>query len=352
MFTAQALRDQFSTLIEEVFGPLTLPIEGVSPAEDPQAKSMVFAQDEKNLKTALNSQVSCIVTSKGLKKYIPAQPKQAVFVTSNLPMAQAKFSQHLMGRYPTQDQAKPGIHATAIISPKTKLPASCHVGPYVVIGENVEVGENCYFGAHTVIEDRVKIGKNTKLWAHVVIASDSILGEDCVVHPHTTIGSEGYGFAHDEKGNHHRIPQLGNVIIGNRVELGSHCSVDRSTYGSTRIGDGTKADNYVHIAHNCSVGKNCILTFGLGMAGSSHLGDFVVTGGRANITDHVSVTSGVRLGGLSGVSKDITEPGDYGGYPLQKLKDYLRTTASLPHLPTMRKELARILELLSKDKAL
>ncbi|MGE3975766.1 MAG: UDP-3-O-(3-hydroxymyristoyl)glucosamine N-acyltransferase [Bdellovibrionales bacterium] len=349
MFTAQSLKDQFSELLVDAVGPLSNMIHLVSPVETPAASSLVFAQDEKTLLSALQSKATAIVTSLRWKDKVPANPQQIVFFSKNVGLAQAKLTQKIMGRYAPLDKALAGVHPTAVISPKTKVPTSCHIGPYVVIGAEVQLGENIVVSAHCVIEDRVKIGSNTKLWPHVVIAADCVVGSECVIHPHTTIGSEGYGFSHDEKGNHYRIPQIGNVVIEDRVELGSHCSIDRSTFGATRVGAGTVTDNYVHLAHNSTVGKNCVLAFGFGLAGSSHIGDNVMAGGRVSITDHVTLASGVRLGGVSVVTKDVTEPGDYGGYPLQKIKDYLKTTASLPSLPEMRKELARLSRLLEKD---
>jgi UDP-3-O-[3-hydroxymyristoyl] glucosamine N-acyltransferase len=349
MPTAADLQKHFSDLVVESMGPLTRALSGVSPIEHPKADSLVFAQEESDLKRALASEASCVVTALAQKKHVSPSPKQAVFLVKNLSVAQAKMTAHLVGRFPPYMKPSPGIHPTAIVSKSAKVHSTCSIGPYAVIGDDVTIGEESIIGAHVVLEPKVQIGARTHLHPHVVVMHNCRIGSDCSIHPHTTIGSEGYGFAHNEKGEAIRIPQIGNVIIGDHVELGSHCSIDRSTFQSTLIGDGTKTDNYVHIGHNASVGKNCILAYGFGLAGSSHLGDHVLSGGRTSITDHVSVASKTRLGGLSAVSKDITEPGDYGGYPLQKIKDYLRTTASIPHLPEMRKELSRLASLL-KDK--
>ena len=349
MPNASTLKEQFPKLIIETLGPLTTAIQGVSAVETLKPNTLVFVTEEKDVAVALASQVACVVTTLNHKKFVEDTPQKAVLFVKNIPLAQALLTTTLVGRFPEHAKNLVGIHPTAVISSKTKIPSSVTVGPYAVIGEDVQIGENAIIGAHVVLENRVKVGARTHLHPHVVVIYDCVIGDDCVLHPHTTIGSEGYGFGHDEKGHAHRIPQLGNVVIENRVELGSHCSVDRATYGSTRIGEGTKTDNYVHFGHNSTVGKNCILAYGFGLAGSSHLGDHVLSGGRTSVTDHVRVASGVRFGGLSAISKDITEPGDYAGYPLQKVRDHLKTTASLPHLPEMRLELARLAEKL-KDK--
>ncbi|MBX9769071.1 MAG: UDP-3-O-(3-hydroxymyristoyl)glucosamine N-acyltransferase, partial [Bdellovibrionales bacterium] len=170
------------------------------------------------------------------------------------------------------------------------------------------------------------------------------------VQPHSTIGSPGFGFATDQQGLHHPIPQIGFVQIDSDVSIGANCAIDRGTFGPTRIGSGTKIDNFAHIAHNCEIGKNCMITAGIIIAGSSKLGDWVVTGGSVRITDHVEIASKVQLGGNSAVTKDVPTAGAYGGHPLQPLKEYLRTTSSLPHLPEIRKTLNRILEKLNLEK--
>ena len=208
------------------------------------------------------------------------------------------------------------------------------MGAGAVIGKDALIGPGC------VVEEGARVGEGTVLHALVFLGRFCVVGDRCEIHPHTTIGSDGYAYAQDESRHHHKIPQLGIVSIEDDVEIQANCAIDRAAFGVTRIGRGTKIDNLCHIAHNCDIGEHVLLTGGFFVAGSSTVGDHCVAGGRATITDHVKVCAGVQLGGLCGVTKDLTEPGAYSGYPLQPMGKFLRTATSLPHLPELRRRVA------------
>jgi len=213
-----------------------------------------------------------------------------------------------------------------------------------VIGAFAQVGDDCWIGATFVLEKSVRLGQWTIIHPQVFVGADCEIGNDCEVHPHTTIGSDGFGFATDEKFKHHKIPQLGRVIIEDRVEIGANCAIDRATLTETRIRSGTKFDNLCHIAHNCEVGEDCLFAAGLFIAGSSKMGSRITCGGNVAITAHVKITDNVALAGRSTVTNHVDEPGQYGGYPLQPLKQALKTIASLGHISELRKSVTKILK--------
>ncbi len=230
------------------------------------------------------------------------------------------------------------IHPTAVIHPSATLASGVQVAPYAVISKDVEIGENAVIGAHTVIESRAKIGARSVLHPFVYVGHTCDLGSDCEIHPHTVIGKEGFGYAHDKKNNHYRIPHTGRVIIGDRVHLGSSVNVDRGTFADTRIESGAILDNRIQISHNAVIGENAIITAGFVIAGSSKVGRNFLTGGNTAISGHIELGDNIQLAALSVVRKSITKSGSYGGNPLMPMRDYMRFTAALLKLPKLVKK--------------
>lgn len=355
-FSLQNLLEKLNATHPQLFqtslGPLHVEVTNCSSAEASTPASLCFVSDGKQYEKAISGSARAYVLPASLvgKVAVPSS-KSAIFV-KNHGLVHAFFAGVMHGRYEPQNQAPAKIHPTAVVAPSAQIASSSHVGPHAFIGENVIIEDDVFIGANTVVESRSKIGRGTRIWPMVFIATDTIIGVQCHIHPNTTIGSEGYGFAQDEKFNHHRIPQLGNVILEDRVEIGSNVSIDRGTFGSTIIGSGSKLDNLIHIAHNVKIGRNCLITSGFTIGGSSTLGDNVVVGGSVTIRDHVNITSNVRLAGGSGVNNHITKPGDYGGHPLQPVRDYLKTTMCIPHLPEFRKLIRELEAEVRKNKPL
>jgi UDP-3-O-[3-hydroxymyristoyl] glucosamine N-acyltransferase len=214
------------------------------------------------------------------------------------------------------------------------LSASAYIHPCAQVHPSAKIGPNAFVGAFA------QIGAKTQIGPGAVIESFCQVGANCVIGANTVIGHSGFGYVEDtQKGYHLPIPQIGNVIIEDFVEIGACCTIDRATLGSTKIGAHTKLDNLVHIAHNCEIGRSCLITAGFTLAGSSKIGNFFVCGGNVSVSDHVKICDGVMIGGLSGVVSDITQPGKYKGYPLQNLSDGLKTLQNLRHLSRFRKDL-------------
>ena len=224
------------------------------------------------------------------------------------------------------------IHSTAVIDDSVticngvRVGAGCYIGPKVIIGDNVTIYPN------VTILDECTIGKNTTIWPGTVIRERCHIGNDCILHPNVTIGADGFGFRPDPAGGLVKIPQIGNVIIGNSVEIGANSCVDRGKFSSTILGDGCKIDNIVQIGHNCNLGKYCIIAGQSGLAGSVTLGNGVIIGGSASVKDHVTVGDGAVVGGGSGVTGDIPAGKTVLGYPAIEARDALKQWAILKRL--------------------
>jgi UDP-3-O-[3-hydroxymyristoyl] glucosamine N-acyltransferase len=210
------------------------------------------------------------------------------------------------------------IDATAIIGNGTRIGAGCYIGPKVQLGENVTIYPN------VTILDECTVGKNTIIWSGAVVRERCHVGNDCIIHPNATIGADGFGFRPCPERGLVKIPQIGNVILGNNVEIGSNSSIDRGKFSSTVLGDGCKIDNLVQIGHNSRLGKFCIMAGNSGLAGSVTLGNGVIIGGSASIKDHTTIGDGAIVGAGSGVVTDIPAGKTMLGYPAVEDRDALK----------------------------
>jgi UDP-3-O-[3-hydroxymyristoyl] glucosamine N-acyltransferase len=218
------------------------------------------------------------------------------------------------------------IDETAIISEGARIGAGCYIGPKVEIGINATIYPN------VTILDECTIGKNTIIWSGTVIRERCHIGNDCIIHPNATIGADGFGFRPCKEKGLVKIPQIGNVIIGNGVEIGANSCVDRGKFSSTVLGDGCKIDNLVQIGHNSQLGKFCIMAGNSGLAGSVTLGNGVIIGGSASIKDHTTIGDGAIVGAGSGVTGDIPAGKTMLGYPAVEARDALKQWAILKRM--------------------
>ena len=218
------------------------------------------------------------------------------------------------------------IDLTATICNGARIGAGCYIGPNVVLGDNTTIYPNV-----TILDDST-VGKNTVIWSGTVIRERCHIGNDCIIHPNATIGADGFGFRPDPQRGLVKIPQIGNVIIGNNVEIGANTCVDRGKFSSTILGDGCKIDNLVQIGHNSKLGKFCIMAGNSGLAGSVTLGNGVIIGGSASIKDHTTIGDGAIVGAGSGVTGDIPAGKTMLGYPAVEARDALKQWAILKRL--------------------
>lgn len=218
------------------------------------------------------------------------------------------------------------IDETAVIAEGAKIGAGCYIGPKVEIGANATIYPN------VTILDECTIGKNTIIWSGTVVRERCHIGSDCIIHPNATIGADGFGFRPCTEKGLVKIPQIGNVIIGNGVEIGANSCVDRGKFSSTILGDGCKIDNLVQIGHNSKLGKFCIMAGNSGLAGSVTLGNGVIIGGSASIKDHTTIGDGAVIGAGSGVIGDVPAGKTMLGYPAVEARDALKQWATLKRL--------------------
>lgn len=220
------------------------------------------------------------------------------------------------------------VDKTAVIGSGTKIGAGCYIGPEVTIASNVTIYPN------VTILDACSIGSNTVLWSGAVVRERCHIGSHCIIHPNATIGADGFGFRPCPERGLVKIPQIGNVIIGNNVEIGANSCIDRGKFSSTVVGDGCKIDNLVQIGHNSKLGRFCIMAGNSGLAGSVTLGDGVIIGGSASIKDHTTIGSGAVVGAGSGVVGDVEAGKTMLGYPAVEARMALKQWAMLKRLVT------------------
>ncbi len=313
-------------------------VTGISSVQKCGHKDLIFVDKPSFVPLAIKNNPACIVTTKKLASSFAEIENLAILIAPNVGLAQALIRQKYADRILTQNEW-PTIHPSAVIHETAKLGKNTVVGPGVSIGANVTTGNKCVVMAGSVIEHDAKLGSNTVIHPNVTIGFACELGNNVIVHSGSVIGSEGYGFAQDEQRKSHRIPQVGIVVIEDGVRVGACNCIDRAAFAETRIGAGTKLDNLCHIAHNVTIGQDCLLTAGFIVAGSSTLGNRIIASGSTGIIDHLKICDDTVLVHRAGVIKDITEPGLYAGLPLQPIAEYTKNMAAAKKLTEMRQQL-------------
>src|SRR3984885_1183747 len=345
MLTGETITVRHSDQFHFVSGSLGASAADCRTPRDATSCSLAFATDAAQLDIAIQNAAAILIIHRSLMAHAASLPgqKSCLFAVASIPMSMAILLRYF-DRKPDRFTQWGARHPTAVVHESAIIGENVVLGPYCIIGARARIGDDCLIGAHTVVEDLAQIGPRTILHPHVFLGSACEIGRDCEVHPHTSIGSDGFGYSTCAKGKQHKIPQLGNVVIGDEVEIGSNCAIDRATLTSTHIRSGTKLDNICHIAHNCDLGENGFFTAGFMMGGSTKIGRQFVTGGNSVVTAHITVGDNVVLSGRSTVTSDITQPGRYGGYPLQPLKEALKTAVSIGHLNEIRPNLKRVMK--------
>ena len=255
---------------------------------------------------------------------IDLQPgeNKAFIKVKNADIAMAQLLELFIPEGPVFETA---IAATATVHITVTMGSNCQIGAGCYVGKNVALGNNVILYPNVTVLDNSTIGNNTTLWPGAVVRERCSIGSYCIIHPNASIGADGFGFrpSPDGKGLL-KIPHIGNVIIGNGVEIGANSCVDRGKFSATIIGDGCKIDNLVQIGHNSKMGRYCIMAGSSGLAGSVTLGDGVMVGGSASISDHVTLGNGVQVGGGSGVMSDFGDGKKILGYPAVEARDALK----------------------------
>jgi UDP-3-O-[3-hydroxymyristoyl] glucosamine N-acyltransferase len=317
--------------LKHLQGSLDGEVTQVKPPEDASPNSLVFVAKPEFAEKALSLGARAFAKTPGWSFQFPQTT--TVFEVPSISAGMAMLLPFF------DPKSKRFEHSSQnFVHPTAKIGANVMIGFGSFIGANTVIGDGTKIGTQVTIENDCKIGANCIFHSQVLIGTLSEIGKECEIHPHTTIGSDGFGYVTDPAtGLHHKIPQIGKVVIEDRVEIGANCAIDRATLTETRIKAGTKIDNLVHIAHNCQIGENAILVAGFMTAGSSKFGKQFVAAGQSAISDHVTITDHVTLAGRTGVTSDITESGTYGGFPAVKIQKFLKIQRALIDLPDMWK---------------
>ncbi|MFA5820386.1 MAG: UDP-3-O-(3-hydroxymyristoyl)glucosamine N-acyltransferase [Bacteroidales bacterium] len=238
------------------------------------------------------------------------------------------------------DQSRPrkkGIHTTVIIEATAKIGSDVYIGPYAYIGENSVIGDGCSVYPHVFIGDNTKLGKNCTINPGVKIYHDCLVGEGCIIHAGTVIGSDGFGFAPQSESEYMKIPQLGNVIIEDHVEIGANVTIDRATMGSTIIRKGVKLDNLIQIGHNVEVGENTVMAAQTGIAGSTKVGKNCMFGGQVGIAGHIKIANGTKIGAQAGILGEVKEENTIIlGSPAIDYKQFFKSSVIFKKLPELK----------------
>lgn len=306
----------------------------VAPIEDCAPGDLVFVDQAKFLAMVKEKRPTAVVADQKLAEQLADLPELAVLVSPNVKLAMALMRQAYDDRNVRQTEW-PRIHATAVIHDSVVVPEDAIIGPGAVIGANVKLGAGVVVMANVVVEYDAAIGADSVLHPGVVVCYNCEIGSQCILRPGCVIGAEGFGFAQDEQHRNYRIPHMGRVVIGDRVVIGANTTMDRGTYGETRIKDGTIVDALCHFGHNVEIGEDCIICAQTGLSGSTRFGNRVTATGQTGTIDHVQVPDDTVLLHRAGLANSIKEPGIYAGGPVQPLKEYKRNMALWPRLHEM-----------------
>ena len=339
------LLKRFPQLFTDSIGDLDRKFNAIHPPDTATSTSAVFLSNPKAFASGMKSSAKVFVVGRKFKSDAEKQADgRTILISPNSELAMATVIQEYFLKSPYTNRAIEGVHPSATVATDAVLGQGVRIGPHAYVGPRVKLGAGVYIGANAVVEEDSSIGDQTVIHPLAYIGHSTEIGKRCEIMPNAVIGKEGFGYAHDEKGNHYRIPHQGRVVIEDNVHIGATCTIDRATFLETRIQSGTIFDNRVHIGHNSSVGRNSIVTAGLLVAGSTKIGANFLAGGGSVISGHLEVCDNVQISGLSAVGKSVTKPGAYGGNPLQPLQAHLKTRSSLAHVYEMRKQISMILK--------
>ena len=325
--------------IEVPAGP-DVEITGVATIEEAGPSEITFLANEKYVSRLAACRAAAVLIGDDFHVEAPIPQLR----TKRPRLAFARLLEHFR---PTL-RPGPGIHPTAIVPPSCSLGADVHLGAYVVLGEDVHLGDRVVIHAHVAIYDDVRIGAGSEIHSHVSIRDGTRIGRNVIIHNGTVIGADGFGFEPDENGRLAKVPQVGTVEICDDVEIQANAAVDRSMIGVTRIGRGTKLDNFAQVAHGCTIGEDTIVCGQVGLAGSTHVGNRVMLGGQCGFSGHTSVADGAKVAAQSGVMRDLKAGKTYAGSPAFELHEMMRTAGLLPKLPDLYKRIRRLEKALEK----
>jgi len=316
----------------EVLGDPQTSLQGFALADRAQPGDLTFAENEEFLARAEQSAASAIIVTGAL-----ASPGKVLIRVAN---ARVAFAKALTLFFP-EPTRPPGIHSSAVVAPTAQVDAAAYVGPNCVIGERARIGAEVVLHAGDFVGDDCQLGAGSVLFPNVTLYPRTELGQRVRIHSGTVIGADGFGYVLDA-GAHRKVPQIGNVVLGDDVEIGANVTIDRGALKPTVIGRGTKIDNLVQIGHNVQIGEHCLVISQAGIAGSCELGNYVILAGQAGISGHLKIGNQVTVSAQSGVMHDIPAGEKWLGSPAQPDKQTKRQMLAIQRLPELVRRVAKI----------
>lgn len=331
---------QIAEILEgEIDGNKNAEVYKLSKIEEGEGGSLTFLSNPKYTQYIYSTKASIVIVN---KSFIPENKIETTLI--KVDDAYNAFSK-LLAFYDEVKSNKIGIESPVYISETAKLGENIYLGAFSYIGNNVLIGNNVKVYPNAYIGDNTKIGDNSTIFAGAKVYSDSIIGENCSIHSGAIIGADGFGFAPNTKGVFSKVPQIGNVIIEDNVDIGATTTIDRATLGSTIIRKGVKLDNQIQVAHNVEIGENTVIAAQTGIAGSTKIGENCMIGGQAGIAGHLTIGNNVRIQAKSGVGRNIKDNEIIQGTPAFGYSDYNKSYVYFKKLP----ELVNTINLMQKE---
>lgn len=322
----------------EVEGNAAITVNSLAKIEEGKIGTLAFLSNPKYEEYIYKTEASiCIVN----KTFTPSKPLPETLTLVKVDDAYSCFAK-LLEFYDQMRRKQPKIETPSSIAENAKIGENIHLGAFSYIGENTVIGNNVVIYPNVYIGENVKIGDNVTLHPGVTVYVDCVIGNNCTIHSGTIIGSDGFGFAPNENGEYTKIPQIGNVILEDNVEIGSNCTIDRATMGSTIIRKGVKLDNLIQIAHNVEVGKNTVMASQVGVAGSTKIGERVMIGGQAGISGHIHIADETKIVAQSGIPNTVKKADSLMGSPGIPLEDFKKSYFGFRKLPQILKRLQEV----------
>lgn len=323
----------------EISGDPNTMVSRLSKIEEGESGSLTFLANPKYAEHIYKTKASLAIVS---DDFVAEQDLPNTLTLIKVKDPYSSFAL-LLDYYNQRKNDKKGIHPSAIIDESTEIGEDVYIGPLVSIGANCKIGKGSKIYAGCMISDEVFIGETCNIYQGVKIYDSTIIGNDCVIHSGVVLGADGFGFAPQNSQDYKKVAQIGNVIIGNRVEIGANTSIDRATLGSTRIADGVKLDNLIQIAHNVEIGENTVIAAQTGVAGSTRIGKNCMIGGQVGIVGHLFIADEVKIAAQSGIGASINTAGTIvQGSPAFDIGDYKRAYVGFRKLPDILQRLDKL----------
>lgn len=315
-------------------GPDDTVITGAESLESAGPGQIAFIRSAKFAKAWSASRASAVLVTRGIDLPPGGEPNRSVLIVADADLAMTRVLELLM---PRRETITPGVHPSAVIASTATIDPSACVGPFVCVAPGASIGPRATIHAGVCIGEAASIGEATVLHANVVVLERCTIGDRCILHPGVVIGADGFGYRVDPaRGALVKIPHIGNVEIGNDVEIGAGTCIDRGKFGATTIGHGTKIDNLVQIGHNCRVGRSVVICGCAALAGSVTIGDGVMIGGGSGVADNITINAGARIAAHSGVMSDVPPGETVTGAPAVPHREWARSTIAFRRLADQR----------------